>query len=120
MYLIIYIYTLSYPAHIPQGVFSIPTTCDRASCDVYVQWAPMGSDSVMFELEGAAEGWVAVGLSADQVMGGDGIDDVFVCQRASGDDTVTARDAYNPQNQSPRANNRDSVSVAFLRKQRSS
>ena len=120
MYLIIYIYTLSYPAHIPQGVFSIPTTCDRASCDVYVQWAPMGSDSVMFELEGAAEGWVAVGVSADQVMGGDGIDDVFVCQRASGDDTVTARDAYNPQNQSPRANNRDSVSGAFLREQRNS
>ena len=83
---------------------------------MYVQWSLTGSDRVMFELEGTAEGWVAVGVSADRVMGGDGIDDVFVCQRASGDDTVTAEDAYNPQNQSPRANNRDSVSVAFLRK----
>ena len=101
-------------------MFSIPTTCDRASCTVYVQWAPIGSDTIRFEMEGAAEGWVAVGVSADRVMGGDGIDDVFVCQRASGDDTVTARDAYNPQNQSPRANNRDSVSVAFLREQRNS
>ena len=102
---------------IPQGVFSIPTTCDRASCTVYVQWSLTGSDRVTFELEGTAEGWVAVGVSTDQVMGGDGIDDVFVCQRASGDDTVTARDAYNPQNQSPRANNRDSVSFAFLRRE---
>ena len=76
----------------------------------------MGSDTIRFELEGTAEGWVAVGVSADQVMGGDGIDDVFVCQRASGDDTVTAEDAYNPQNQSPRANNRDSVSTPSLRR----
>ena len=84
---------------------------------VYVQWAPMGSDTIRFELEGTAEGWVAVGVSADQVMGTNGIDDVFVCQRANGTDTVDAWDAYNPQDQTvvPRVNSRDSVSVVCLR-----
>ena len=76
----------------------------------------MNANTLEFELEGAAEGWVAIGVSADQRMGGDGIDDVFVCQQASGDDTVTAEDAYNPQDQSTRGNNRDSVSAARLRR----
>ena len=62
-------------------------------------------------MEGAAEGWVAVGVSADQVMGGDGIDDVFACQRDATTDVVYAQDTFNPQNQSPRGNMRDSVSV---------
>ena len=77
----------------------------------------MGSDTIRFDLEGTAEGWVAVGVSADRVMGTDGIDDVFVCQRANDSDTVTAEDAYNPQDQtvSPRVNSRDSVSVSWLK-----
>ena len=77
----------------------------------YVQWTPVNSDTVQFELEATAEGWVAVGVSADQVMGGNGIDDVFACQRSAVDDTVYAQDTYNPQNQSPRTNIRDSVSI---------
>ena len=49
-------------------------------------------------------------MSADQVMGGDGIDDVFACQRdATNNVTVYAQDMYNPENQSPRSNKRDSV-----------
>ena len=60
-------------------------------------------------MEGTAEGWVAVGVSADQRMGGDGIDDVFVCQRDTTTDVVYAEDTFNPQ--SPRGNMRDSVSV---------
>ena len=54
-------------------------------------------------------GWVAIGVSADQVMGTDGIDDVFVCQRDAMNDIVYAEDTYNPV--SPRGNRRDSVSV---------
>ena len=53
-------------------------------------------------------GWVAIGVSADQVMGTDGIDDVFVCQRDAMNDIVYAEDTYNPV--SPRGNRRDSVS----------
>ena len=64
-------------------------------------------------MEGADEGWVAVGVSADPVMGTDGIDDVFVCQRDGSDDTVYAEDTHNPQ--SPRGNTRDMVSTACLR-----
>ncbi len=79
----------------------------------YVQWTPVGSATVRFELEGETEGWVAVGVSADRVMGVNGIDDVFACQRDSTTDTVYAEDTYNPQNQSPRGNTRDSVSVAM-------
>ena len=69
----------------------------------------IGSDRIYFELEGTAEGWMAVGVSADQVMGGDGIDDVFACQRDAATDVVYAQDTYNPENQSPRSNKRDSV-----------
>ena len=96
-------------------MFNVPTGCDRASCRMYVQWAPRGSDTIEFELEGRAEGWVAVGVSADQVMGGNGIDDVFVCQRDGLTDTVYAQDTYNPETQSPRGNTRDTVSTACLR-----
>ncbi len=81
----------------------------------YVQWTPVDNDNVQFELEATALGWVAVGVSADQVMGGDGIDDVFACQRDSTNDTVYAEDTYNPQNQAPRGNTRDSVSVVMRR-----
>ena len=75
----------------------------------YVQWTPVDNDNIQFELEAMAPGWVAVGVSADQVMGMDGIDDVFACQRDDTTDTVYAEDTYNPQ--SPRGNTRDSVSV---------
>ena len=92
-------------------MLSVPPNCERASCSAYVQWTPIGSATVRFELEGQAEGWVAVGVSADQRMGGNGIDDVFACQRDATDDTVYAQDTFNPQDQATRANTRDSVSV---------
>ena len=83
---------------------------------MYAQWSSVPSDSsvLMFELEGSATGWVAMGLSADRVMGGNGIDDVFVCQRNTGNDDVFAKDTFNPQNQSPRSNNIDSVSLMLI------
>ena len=71
----------------------------------------MSDDTFEFQLEAAAGGWVAFGASADQLMGGNGIDDVFACQRSVTDDTVYAQDTYNPENQATRANRRDSVSV---------
>ena len=77
----------------------------------YAQWAPIGTASVRFELLTTALGWVALGVSADRVMGGNGIDDVFACQRDNTTDTVYAEDTYNPQ--SPRGNTRDSVSVSL-------
>ena len=53
---------------------------------------------------------MAVGVSADQVMGGNGIDDVFACQRDDSADNVYAQDTYNPEDQSShRSNERDSV-----------
>ena len=81
---------------------------------MYAQWSSVPSDSsvLMFELEGSAMGWVAMGLSADQVMGGNGIDDVFVCQRNTGNNNVFAKDTFNPQ--SPRSNNIDSVSLMLI------
>ena len=78
----------------------------------YAQWAPIGTASIRFELLTTAPGWVAVGVSADRVMGVNGIDDVFACQRDNTTDTVYAEDTYNPQ--SPRGNTRDSVSVLRL------
>ena len=78
----------------------------------YAQWAPIGTASVRFELLTTAAGWVALGVSADRVMGVNGIDDVFACQRDNTTDTVYAEDTYNPQ--SPRGNTRDSVSVLRL------
>ena len=97
-----------------QGMFSTPPNCERASCMAYVQWTPIGSATIWFELEATAAGWVAVGVSADQVMGGNGIDDVFACQRDAVSDIVYAEDTYNPQNQAPRTNIRDSVSIMSM------
>ena len=74
-----------------------------------MQWSLVDSDTILFELEATSPGWVAVGVSADQVMGGDGIDDVFACQRDARDDTVFVQDTYNPEKQSPRSNMPDSV-----------
>ena len=71
----------------------------------------MSDGTIEFQLEAAAEGWVAIGVSADRVMGGNGIDDVFACQRDAMNDIVYAQDTYNPQDQTSRANRRDSVSV---------
>ena len=71
----------------------------------------MGSDSITFELEGRETGWVAIGVSADQRMGVDGIDDVFACQRDATTDVVYAQDTFNPQNQARRGNMPDTVSV---------
>ena len=53
-------------------MLGFPAGCDRASCTAYVQWTLVSIDTVQFELEGTAEGWVAVGVSADRVMGGNG------------------------------------------------
>ena len=92
-----------------QAEFSTPTGCDRDSCTAYVQWTLVDSNTLQFELEGGSDGYVAVGVSADEVMGVDGIDDVFACQRDATSDVVYAQDMYNPENQSPRSNERDSV-----------
>ena len=91
-------------------MLGFPAGCVRANCTAYVQWTVVSDGNVQFELEGTAMGWVAVGVSADQRMGGDGIDDVFACQRDATTDVVYAQDTFNPQNQPPRRNMRDSVS----------
>ena len=71
------------------------------------QWS-LDGDSIRFEFE-TSKKWIALGVSADQQMGTDGIDDVLACQ-ADSNGEVFAKDTYNPQSQMPRANNIDSVS----------
>ena len=93
-------------------MFGIPEGCSRATCTVYAQWTPVSNSTLEFELEAMTLGWVAFGVSADRVMGTDGIDDVFACQRNATNDTVYAQDTYNPQ--SPRGNNVDSVSFTYI------
>ena len=69
---------------------------------------------VTFELSTSESGWVAIGVSADQRMGSNGIDDVFACQRDSTDGNVIhVKDNYNPQDQTARSNRIDSVSSGF-------
>ena len=53
---------------------------------------------VMLELEGNTSGWIAVGYSYDQVMGGDSIDDVIGCLVTGTEETVVAKDTVNLQN----------------------
>ena len=90
-------------------MFGFPEGCSRANCTLFVQWTLLRNDTFVYEIEGAADGWVAVGVSADQVMGGDGIDDVFACQRDTADNSVYAQDMYNPQDQMTRGNRHDVV-----------
>ena len=92
-----------------QEYLGFPDGCERANCNAYFQWTLVDNDKLAFELEGTAEGWVAVGVSADRVMGGDGIDDVFVCQRDAATDAVYAQDTYAKESESTRSYERDSV-----------
>ena len=71
----------------------------------------MANGAVLFHLEATTTGWVAVGLSDDQHMGTAGIDDVLSCQLSeNSNDTVYAKDMYNPQDQKPRNNQINDVS----------
>ena len=93
-----------------QGYLGFPEGCDRDSCSAYVQWTLVDSGTIRFELEGADEGWVAVGVSAAQLIDRDDIEDVFVCQRDAIDNvTVYAQDMYNTENQTLGDSKRDSV-----------
>ena len=76
------------------------------NCTAFVQWTVNGSN-VDFEMEGMSSGYVALGLSADRVMGTNGIDDVLACHRDT-DGRVNIKDTYNIQN--GRDNNLDGVS----------
>ena len=68
---------------------------------------------VDFYLEAKSDGWAAIGLSADKLMGTLGIDDVLACQRDEKDDAIVyAKDMYNPEDQSVNRNNQcNNVSV---------
>ena len=72
----------------------------------------MGDDVITFEMEGTSPGYLALGLSADRVMGGNGIDDVMACHRDPDGTTVNIKDTYNPTDQSSRSNRLDSVSYS--------
>ena len=102
--------------YIGQGVFKMAsgggTNCNgRSDCAGYVEWTVVG-DTIRFSMESSAN-WIALGISADQRMGTDGIDDVLACQRDPNNDNVHAKDCYNPQDQSTRGNSIDSVSGLF-------
>jgi hypothetical protein len=94
-----------------QGVFKMAsgggTNCNgRSDCAGYIEWTVVG-DTIRFTMESSAN-WIALGISADQRMGTDGIDDVLACQRDPANDNVFAKDTYNPQDQSTRGNSIDS------------
>ena len=74
-----------------------------------MQWTVEG-DNVTFEMEGTSSGYLALGLSADVVMGTNGIDDVMACHRNTDGTTVNIKDTYNPADQSTRSNRLDVVS----------
>ena len=74
-----------------------------------MQWT-VGDDILTFEMEGTSSGYVALGLSADEVMGTNGIDDVMACHRDTDGTTVNIKDTYNPTDQSTRSNRLDGVS----------
>jgi hypothetical protein len=63
-------------------------------CNSFAQWTVDG-DNVTFEMEGESSGYIALGLSADTVMGTNGIDDVLACHRDTDGTTVNIKDTYN-------------------------
>lgn len=79
-----------------------PKDCSPSACSAFVTWTPDLEDgTVLFHLEATTMGWVAVGLSADQKMGTDGIDDVLACQLSSNNSSIVyAKDMWNPEDQS--------------------
>lgn len=93
------------------GGFQHPVGCEKSECEIYATWARSGDGDeddklVDFYLEAKSDGWAAIGLSADKLMGTLGIDDVLACQRDEKDDAIVyAKDMYNPEDQSVNRNN---------------
>ena len=58
------------------------------------------------------DGWVAFGLSGDNMMSGDEFDDVIACQAESGGAVVNAKDMNNPSGE--KVNSLDSVSPQHM------
>ena len=85
--------------------------CERSACQYYVQWFVDG-DGLVFELEAASEGWVAIGLSPDPLMSGGAFDDVIACQATPNDLRVVGKDLNNPSG--AKANELDSVSIVLM------
>ncbi|XP_066298530.1 putative ferric-chelate reductase 1 isoform X1 [Branchiostoma lanceolatum] len=69
-----------------KGCYQAPTNCAPPSCEYFSSWQTSG-DSVLFEVSGTSNGYVAVGISADNTMG---LDDIYECvyNSDSGDTTV--------------------------------
>ena len=76
------------------GSIRSPEGCQRSMCNSFAQWTVDG-DNVTFEMEGESSGYIALGLSADTVMGTNGIDDVLACHRDTDGTTVNIKDTYN-------------------------
>ncbi|XP_066298073.1 putative ferric-chelate reductase 1 homolog isoform X2 [Branchiostoma lanceolatum] len=58
-----------------KGCFQIPAWCAPPSCDYFSSWQTSG-DNVLFEISGRSDGYVAVGVSHDELMG---LDDIYEC-----------------------------------------
>ena len=52
-----------------QVLAAIPEDCTPRSCDYYAAWRQSSNyDFVDFRIEGNVQGWLALGLSEDQLM----------------------------------------------------
>eukprot|EP00731_Ephydatia_muelleri_P023075 Em0015g658a len=83
------------------STFKVPNNCQKTNCDYYLAIKPNGNDSTYtdFYIEGAASGYVAVGLSSS---GGMDDSDVLACAVDPHTAGVAVVDAYNGQDQTNR------------------
>nr|QHX41471.1 ferric-chelate reductase 1 [Halisarca dujardinii] len=91
-----------------QSLASIPEGCQPEECDYHAAWRQNNDiDFADFLLQGKVQGWLALGLSEDQLMGGD---DVLACQLDS-NGTVNVKDTFNIQDRTNRNNFIDDPNV---------
>jgi hypothetical protein len=78
------------------GSFRSPSGCSNTSCNYIAEWFEDEGDNILFRMSANTDGWVAFGLSGDNMMSGDEFDDVIACQAESGGAVVNAKDMNNP------------------------
>ncbi|XP_078575179.1 putative ferric-chelate reductase 1 isoform X2 [Branchiostoma floridae x Branchiostoma japonicum] len=71
-----------------KGCYQAPTNCAPPACDYFSSWQTSGN-SVLFEVSGTSNGFVALGISDDNMMGSDDIYEcVYDSDTAAGSTTV--------------------------------
>ncbi|XP_035692794.1 putative ferric-chelate reductase 1 isoform X1 [Branchiostoma floridae] len=76
-----------------KGCYQAPSNCAPPSCDYFSSWQTLSNNSVLVEVSGTSNGYVAVGISHDNMMG---LDVIYECVYDSDTGSTTAFSSWSP------------------------